>query len=71
MTDKERQTVIQSFYDSIPADISNDLLLKKIIAIPNKEERSIIAKYECDSEIDIVAFDMFGWKYPEGAHSLT
>lgn len=67
MTEKERQTVIQAFYDNIPADISNDLLLKKIIAIPNKEERSIIAKYECDSEIDIVAFDMFGWKYPEGA----
>ncbi len=65
MTENEKKKIILDFYDNLPVDISNDLLLKKIISIPNKEIRSIIAKAECDQEIDMVAFDMFGWNYPD------
>lgn len=65
MPDKEIENKVRKFLESIPADLSDELYVKKIIDISDDRVRELMAKYECDMVIDDIAFSMFGWKYPE------
>ncbi|MCR4638967.1 endonuclease NucS domain-containing protein [Ruminococcus sp.] len=63
MSDKELENKMREFIESIPADMSDEVYVKKIIDIPDVKLRSAVVKYECDLIIDNIAFNMFGWKY--------
>ena len=64
MAINNRDEIINSFYDSLPNDITDDEFIKKVESISDIPKRQVIAQYVCDQVIDDFS-KWYGWKYPE------
>ena len=64
MVANNRDEIINSFYASLPSDITDDEFVKRVKSIHNIEEREVIAQSVCDKAIDDLSL-WYGWNYPD------
>ena len=64
MVANNRDEIINSFYTSLPSDITDDEFVKRVKSIHNIEEREVIAQSVCDKAIDDLSL-WYGWNYPD------
>ena len=65
MTNNEKDDIVQKFFDGLPSDISDEEIVDAIKNVEDSEIRGLITEIECDTIIDYIVYEMFGWGYPD------